>query len=212
MSNPTPPVCLPPPPHYPCHEALNTFCAPHLLYPSAALQVLVSGSETTGEHRVQIWTPYYLQNGRPRPTITSAPTTVSYGQNITVKYSGVSSIDRVVLNRVVGATDSNHMDQRQVVLTGASSAGSQHPPTATLHPLGSTTFLCCLRVSLARLLMCHCSFQHQLQKLLAPRDERLSFNQQSIDLIVLSKLSAVSQMQDGLCRVREHLCILTESR
>ena len=101
--------------------------------------MLVSGSETTGEHRVQIWTPYYLQNGQPRPTITSAPTTVTYGQNITVNYSGVSSIDRVVLNRVSGATDSNHMDQRQVVLTGASSAGSVRvttPPNSNIAPPG----------------------------------------------------------------------------
>ena len=69
---------------------------------SAAPQVLVAGSETTGEHRVQIWTPGYLQNGSPRPSITSAPTTVTYAQNITVKYSGVANIDRVVLSRVTG--------------------------------------------------------------------------------------------------------------
>nr|QOL01228.1 putative extracellular protein TR9_036 [Trebouxia lynnae] len=101
--------------------------------------VLVAGSETTGEHRVQIWTPGYLQNGQPRPTITSAPSTITYGQNITVQYSGVSIIDRVVLVRVVGATDSNHMDQREVVLTGASSAGSvlvDTPPNSNVAPPG----------------------------------------------------------------------------
>ena len=103
------------------------------------VQVLVSGSETTGEHRVQIWTPGYLQNGKPRPSISSAPATITYGQNVTVKYSGVSSIDRVVLSRVVGATDSNHMDQRQVVLTGASSPGSVEvttPPNSNIAPPG----------------------------------------------------------------------------
>lgn len=101
--------------------------------------MLVSGSETTGEHRVQIWTPGYLQNGSPRPTITTAPSTITYGQNITVSYSGVSSIDRVVLNRVTGSTDSNHMDQRQVVLAGASSAGSVRvttPPNSNIAPPG----------------------------------------------------------------------------
>lgn len=103
------------------------------------VQVLVSGSETTGEHRVQIWTPGYLQNGQPRPTITSAPTTITYGQNITVAYSDVPNVDRVVLNRIVGATDSNHMDQRQVVLTGAASAGStmvNTPPNSNVAPPG----------------------------------------------------------------------------
>lgn len=103
------------------------------------VQVLVSGSETTGEHRVQIWTPGYLQNGKPRPVITSSPADITYGQNVTVKYSGVSSIDRVVLIRVTGATDSNHMDQREVVLTGGTSAGSievNTPPDSNVAPPG----------------------------------------------------------------------------
>ena len=102
-------------------------------------QVLVSGSETTGEHRVQIWTPGYLLQGKPRPVITSAPSTITYGQNVTVQFTNASSIDRVVLNRVSGATDSNHMDQRQVVLTGASSAGSvavNTPPNSNIAPPG----------------------------------------------------------------------------
>ncbi len=107
--------------------------------PLFVVQVLVSGSETTGEHRVQIWTPGYLQNGSPRPVITSAPAVITYGQNFTIQYSGVPSIDRVVLNRVTGSTDSNHMDQRQVVLTGGSSAGSiaaNSPPNSNIAPPG----------------------------------------------------------------------------
>ncbi|DBB05629.1 TPA: hypothetical protein ACH3X1_012246 [Trebouxia sp. C0004] len=47
--------------------------------------VLVSGSETTGEHRVHIWTPGYLQNGSPCPVITSAPAVITYGQNFTIQ-------------------------------------------------------------------------------------------------------------------------------
>ena len=99
----------------------------------------MSGSETTGEHRVQIWTPGYLQNGQPRPVITSAPADLTYGQNFTIQYSGVSGIDRIVLNRVTGATDSNHMDQRQVVLTGGTTAGSiaaNSPPNSNIAPPG----------------------------------------------------------------------------
>ncbi|KAA6429021.1 MAG: hypothetical protein FRX49_01131, partial [Trebouxia sp. A1-2] len=101
--------------------------------------VLVSGSETTGEHRVQIWTPGYLQDGSPRPVITSAPSVITYSQNFTIQYSGVPSIDRVVLNRVTGSTDSNHMDQRQVVLTGGSAAGSiaaNSPSNSNIAPPG----------------------------------------------------------------------------
>ena len=103
------------------------------------LQVLVAGSETTGEHRVQIWTPGYLQNGQPRPVITTAPDTITYGQNITVAFSGVPNVDRVVLQRVVGASDSNHFDQRQVVLTGGTSSGStvvNTPPNSNIAPPG----------------------------------------------------------------------------
>ena len=101
--------------------------------------MLVAGSEVTGEHRVQIWTPGYLQNGKPRPIITSAPSTLTYTQNFTVKFSGVPQIDRVVLTRLVGATGTNHMDQRQVVLTGASQSGSvliQAPPNNNVAPPG----------------------------------------------------------------------------
>ena len=64
---------------------------------------------------------------------------MTYNQNITVQYSGVANIDRVVLIRVVGATDSNHMDQREVVLTSASSAGSvmvDSPPNSNVAPPG----------------------------------------------------------------------------
>ena len=103
------------------------------------VQVVVAGSETTGEHRVQVWTPGYLQNGQPRPTITASPSVITYGQNITVSYSGVPSIDRVVLQRIVGATDSNHMDQRQVVLTGGTGPGSvvvNSPPNSNIAPPG----------------------------------------------------------------------------
>lgn len=48
--------------------------------------------------------------------------------------------------------------------------------------------------------MCHCSSQHLAQPLTA-QDECLSFSRQTLDLIGLSKLRAVSPMQDDLCIV-----------
>ena len=99
----------------------------------------MAGSETTGEHRVQVWTPGYLQNGQPRPVITASPPLITYGQNITVSFTGVPNVDRVVLQRVVGATDSNHMDQRQIVLTGGTGSGSivvNTPPNSNIAPPG----------------------------------------------------------------------------
>ena len=63
---------------------------------------------------MQIWTPPYLLNGKPRPTIDDAPKTLSYAKSFTFGFSGVSAVDRVVINRVISATHGNHFDQRQV--------------------------------------------------------------------------------------------------
>ena len=48
---------------------------------------------------MQIYTPGYLQNGKPRPVTSDVPRTLTYGQRFSFTYSGVSTIDRVVLNR-----------------------------------------------------------------------------------------------------------------
>lgn len=88
---------------------------------------------------MQIWTPGYLQNGKPRPVITSAPSTVTYTQKVTVSFSGVPTVDRVVLQRLVGASDTNHMDQRQVVLNSKGQSGSvqiEAPPNSNVAPPG----------------------------------------------------------------------------
>ncbi len=106
----------------------------------ASLQVLVAGSETTAEHRVQLYTPAYLQNGKPRPSITSvSSSSVTYGQNLTVGFSNVTSIDRVVLNKYTGATHGNHFDQRQVMLefgVASSNVVCTLPPNGAVAPPG----------------------------------------------------------------------------
>ena len=66
-------------------------------------QVFVSGSETTGEFRAQLYTPDYLQNGKPRPLISGAPDVVGYDKQFSFKYSNVTSVDRVVFHRLTGA-------------------------------------------------------------------------------------------------------------
>ena len=48
---------------------------------------------------MEIYTPGYLQNGNPRPVTSDVPRTLTYGQRFSFSYSGVSAIDRVVLNR-----------------------------------------------------------------------------------------------------------------
>lgn len=66
------------------------------------MQLWISGSEVTGEFRGQIYTPDYFYSGKPRPVITTAPSTVDYGENFTFGYSGVQSLDRVVFQRLTG--------------------------------------------------------------------------------------------------------------
>ena len=75
---------------------------------------------------LQVWTPPYLLNGKPRPTIENAPKTLSYNKTFTFGFSGMSAVDRVVINRVISATHGNHFDQRQVRGT-PTCAGMQYP-------------------------------------------------------------------------------------
>ena len=50
-------------------------------------QVMVAGSEPTGEYRVQYFVPNYLTSGLPRPAITNAPPALSYNGLFTVDFS-----------------------------------------------------------------------------------------------------------------------------
>ena len=71
------------------------------------LLVMVTGSEATVEYRVQIWTPPYLLNGLPRPNIVSAPELIAPGSRFPIQWSGVDTIDRVVLSKMPGVTHSH---------------------------------------------------------------------------------------------------------
>jgi len=87
----------------------------------------------------QIYTPSYLQNGKPRPYITSAPKSVDYNVGFSVGFSNTTSLDRVVLNRLASSTHGVHFDQRQVVLdcsTTGFSSSCQSPPNSSVAPPG----------------------------------------------------------------------------
>ena len=85
---------------------------------------------------LQVWTPPYLLNGKPRPTIENAPKTLSYNKTFSFGFSGVSAVDRVVINRVISATHGNHFDQRQVRFTseGRVHASLQHLTNSVSRP------------------------------------------------------------------------------
>ncbi len=50
-------------------------------------QVMVAGSEPTGEYRVQYYVPPYLLNGNPQPVITTVASKLPYNSNFTVAYT-----------------------------------------------------------------------------------------------------------------------------
>ena len=51
------------------------------------MQVMLAGSEPTGEYRVQYYVPPYLSNGTPKPVITSVGSNIPYNRTFTVAYS-----------------------------------------------------------------------------------------------------------------------------
>ena len=107
-------------------------------------EVFVSGSETTAEHPVQIYTPDYLHTSKARPVITAVQATLGYSQTFTIGFANVSSLDHIVLNRYSGSTHAT-MPIRGRLCWSAQLQETMQPvlprPTTTL-PLQVST--CCL--------------------------------------------------------------------
>jgi hypothetical protein len=71
----------------------------------------------------EIYSPPYLFNG-PRPTITSAPTSISYGSQFTVSTPDAAQITKVSLIRAGSVTHHFNAGQRYVPLSFQQNAGS----------------------------------------------------------------------------------------
>ncbi len=106
--------------------------------------VLVAGRralrrpDDAGQDSAQIYSPSYLFNG-PRPTITSAPSSTTYGSTISVSTPDASSITAV--NLVSLGTDTHQMDMNQhfVPLSFTASNGSLNvtmPSSSAVAPPG----------------------------------------------------------------------------
>jgi Domain of unknown function (DUF1929)/Fibronectin type III domain len=113
-----------------------------VLMPSG--QVLVAGGghydglNDAGQDSAQIYSPSYLFNGA-RPTITSAPSSATYGSTISVSTPDASSISAV--NLVSLGTDTHQMDMNQhfVPLSFTASNGSVNvtmPSSSSVAPPG----------------------------------------------------------------------------
>lgn len=114
-------------------------------------QVLSSGSGEGGgipfaasEFSAQVFTPPYLLNadGSPavRPSITSAPSRLSYGQSFTVETPDVASVTRGHLIRLSSVTHAFNQSQVIYPLTfvpgGSTSLGAIAPASPNLAPPG----------------------------------------------------------------------------
>jgi galactose oxidase-like protein len=119
-----------------------------LLLPDATVW-LAGGNPQRGtyEQHVEIYQPAYLfttdLNGNPvlapRPTISSAPSSVSWGNSFTVQTPDAANISSVVLVRNGAVTHAFDMDQRLVGLSYSTGAGAltvTAPPNGNIAPPG----------------------------------------------------------------------------
>ncbi|MBA3760328.1 MAG: DUF1929 domain-containing protein [Gemmatimonadales bacterium] len=133
----------------PPEAARRTYHGTAVLLPSG--QVLSSGSGEGGgitydnsEFSAQVFNPPYLLNadGSPatRPSITSAPSTLSYGQSFTVQTPDAGSVTRGTLIRLSSVTHAFNMSQLIYPLTfeatSATALSATAPPNANLAPPG----------------------------------------------------------------------------
>jgi hypothetical protein len=120
--------------------APRTYHSTALLLPDG--RVLSAGSDdpnnvVTGT-TYQIFSPPYLSSGT-RPTITTAPTSTTYGKKFTVTTPNASQIGTVALIKPAAVTHSNDMDQRYVQLNFTVGSGSltvNGPANANVAPPG----------------------------------------------------------------------------
>ena len=137
----------------PSTEAWTTMASMHSsrLYHSTAVlmpdaRVLITGGgrnagaaqPATDQLSGEIYSPPYLFRG-PRPAITSAPATVSYGQAFTVQTPDASRIAKVVLMRLSSVTHGFNWNQRYVPVNftvGTGSLSVTAPANANQAPPG----------------------------------------------------------------------------
>jgi hypothetical protein len=115
-----------------------------LLLPNATVW-LAGGNPQRGTYvqQMEIYQPPYLFDSTGalayRPSITSAPSSISYGNTFPVQTPDAASINRVVLVRNGTVTHAFGMDQREVELSFTAQSGSltvTAPPNGNIAPPG----------------------------------------------------------------------------
>lgn len=91
-----------------------------------------------GHKDVEYYSPPYLfdanGNEAPRPSITSAPNTLTYGTTFNVSFSSSSTVNSVVLIRLPSVTHTVNFDQRRVVLNSVATSSTNLSVTAPVDP------------------------------------------------------------------------------
>ena len=115
------------------------------LYHSTALllpdgRVLSGGTTGGGDNNkdAEIYSPPYLFRG-PRPTITSAPSAVTYGKTFFILTPDAADITKVTLVRLGSVTHSFDQNQRFVTLPSSQASGGLNvtvPSNENLAPRG----------------------------------------------------------------------------
>jgi fibronectin type 3 domain-containing protein len=96
------------------------------------------GTGATNQTNAEIYSPPYLFKGA-RPTITSAPTAVTWGSTYDVTTPDAAQVSKVSLIRLPSVTHANDMNQRFQFLTFTAGAGKvtvQAPANSNLAPPG----------------------------------------------------------------------------
>ena len=115
-----------------------------LLLPDATVW-LAGGNPSGGNyvHQMEIYEPAYLFNPdgtyATRPSITSAPNSISYGNPFTVQTPDAANVSHVVLVRNGAVTHAFGMDQREVEMSFTAGSGAltvTAPPDGNIAPPG----------------------------------------------------------------------------
>jgi hypothetical protein len=115
----------------PPQNAVRAYHSTALLLPDGRVISAGSDSGTQLENTFEIYSPAYLSNGA-RPTITSSPSTVTYGKQFTVVTPQAASISKVALLRPGATTHAVHMDDNRYVPLTFTAGSGQLTVTAPL--------------------------------------------------------------------------------
>jgi hypothetical protein len=98
----------------PAQSGLRAYHSTALLLPDG--RVISAGSDSGAplENSYEIYSPAYLTKGA-RPTITSSPSSIAYGQQFAIVTPNAASIKKVALLRPGATTHADHMDDHRYV-------------------------------------------------------------------------------------------------